>query len=87
MSGASGCAGFALAAATASRAGGPAAARFGGVLAGLPEALKRLTPPVRILLALATHAPWLTGKLLASQVSNLDSAASRWGRRFMPPAD
>jgi len=88
MSGASGGAGFALAAAILL----PERVRrlllvSAGSLPAPPEALKRLTPPVRILLALATRAPRLTGKLLASQVSNLDSAASRWGRRFMPAAD
>jgi pimeloyl-ACP methyl ester carboxylesterase len=88
MSGASGGAGFALAAAILH----PERVRrlllvSAGSLPAPPEALKRLIPPVRILLALATHAPRLTGKLLASQVSNLDSAAARWGRRFMPAAD
>ena len=88
MAGASGGAGFALAAAILH----PERVRrlllvSAGSLPAPPEALKRLIPPVRILLALARHAPRLTGKLLASQVSNLDSAAARWGRRFMPSAD
>jgi pimeloyl-ACP methyl ester carboxylesterase len=61
------------------------------VSAGLPApraALRGMSPPVRVLLTLAAHAPRLTGRLLAMQTSaDLDSAAARWARRWMPASD
>jgi pimeloyl-ACP methyl ester carboxylesterase len=61
------------------------------VSAGLPvpaAARRGQALPVGLLLALARHAPGLTGRLLTAQLSaDPDSALGRAGRRFMPTTD
>lgn len=88
MSGASGGAGFALAAAIVH----PQRIRRLLLISGgfpSPRATRRgMALPVRALLFLARHAPGLTGRLLAAQQSAaLDAPVSRWATRRMPAAD
>jgi pimeloyl-ACP methyl ester carboxylesterase len=54
-----------------------------------PSATRRgMAAPVRALLFLAAHAPWLTGRLLGAQQSaDLDAPVSRLAVRRMPAAD
>jgi pimeloyl-ACP methyl ester carboxylesterase len=88
MSGTSGGGGFALAAAIVHP---QRVRRLLLVSAGFPaprSTRRGMAAPVRALLFLATHAPRLTGKLLAAQQSaDLDAPVSRLAVRRMPPSD
>jgi pimeloyl-ACP methyl ester carboxylesterase len=88
LCGVSGGGGFALTAACAQPE------RFDRLIlvsAGLPgprAARRGMALPVRLLLFLAGHAPGLTGRLLAAQLSaDPDSRVSSVGKRFMPASD
>jgi pimeloyl-ACP methyl ester carboxylesterase len=88
MGGASGGGGFALAAAVLLP---HRVRRLLLVSAGFPApraARRGMAAPVRALLFLARHAPWLTGRLLAAQQSaDLDAPVSRLAVRRMPASD
>jgi pimeloyl-ACP methyl ester carboxylesterase len=88
LGGASGGGGFAVAAAAAHP---ERVKRLILMSAGLPApraALRGMSAPVRALLFLAVHAPRLTGRLMATQLTaDLDSRPARWARRGMPAGD
>jgi pimeloyl-ACP methyl ester carboxylesterase len=88
LGGASGGAGFAVAAAAAHP---QRVKRLILVSAGLPApraARRGMASPVRALLFLAVHAPKVAGRLIASRLTaDLDSPAARLARRRMPSGD
>jgi len=88
LGGASGGAGFAVAAASAHP---ERVTRLILVSPGLPaprSALRGMAAPVRAMLFLAGHAPMLAARLIGAQLTaDLDSPVARWARRRMPADD
>ena len=88
MSGASGGGGFALVAAIVHP---ERVRRLLLVSAAVPaprSARRGMAPPVRVLLFLARHAPWLAQRLMAQQqTADLDAPVSKWAIGRMPAAD